>query len=151
MTEAPRVLVLNGPNLNLLGRREPIYGSTTYPELVEALIERGGGLHLQVEVRQTNHEGELVDWLQEAMSGVAGVVLNPAGLTTTSVALRDAAGLLSCPLVECHITNIHAREEWRQHSLISPIADAVIVGAGVHSYHLALRHVATLIARPKES
>jgi 3-dehydroquinate dehydratase II len=137
------ILVLNGPNLNLLGTREPqIYGSTTYSDLV-ALCERTGAeVGVPVRVRQTNHEGEMVDWVQEAARTGDPVVLNGAGWTHTSVALRDACALLTGPLVEVHISNVHAREEFRWHSYISAVAAGVIVGLGVTGYALAIRWLA---------
>jgi 3-dehydroquinate dehydratase II len=139
-----RVLVLNGPNLGRLGTREPaVYGRTTYPDLV-ALCERTGAeLGLQVEVRQTDHEGELLGWLHEAADAGAPVVLNAGAWTHTSVAVRDACAQLTAPLIEVHITNVHRREEFRHHSFISGVATGVIVGLGVDGYPLALRWLAT--------
>jgi 3-dehydroquinate dehydratase II len=137
------VLVLNGPNLGRLGTREPaVYGSTTYADLV-ALCERTGAeLGLQVAVRQTDHEGELLGWLHEAADAGAPVVLNAAAWTHTSVAVRDACAQLTAPLIEVHITNVHRREEFRHHSYISGVATGVIVGLGVDGYPLALRWLA---------
>ena len=139
-----RVLVLNGPNLGRLGTREPsVYGRTTYAGLV-ALCERTGkDLGLDVEVRQTDHEGELLGWLHEAADAGWPVVLNAGAWTHTSVAVRDACAQLTAPLVEVHITNVHKREEFRHHSYISGVAAGVIVGLGVDGYALALRWVAT--------
>jgi 3-dehydroquinate dehydratase-2 len=138
-----RVLVLNGPNLGRLGTREPsVYGRTTYAGLV-ALCERTGkDLGLDVEVRQTDHEGELLGWLHEAADAGWPVVLNAGAWTHTSVAVRDACAQLTAPLVEVHITNVHKREEFRHHSYISGVATGVIVGLGVDGYALALRWVA---------
>jgi 3-dehydroquinate dehydratase II len=138
-----RVLVLNGPNLGRLGSREPaVYGRTAYADLV-ALCERTGAeLGLQVEVRQTNHEGELLGWLHEAADAGAPVVLNAGAWTHTSVAVRDACAQLTGPLIEVHITNVHRREEFRHHSYISGVATGVIVGLGVDGYTLALRWLA---------
>jgi 3-dehydroquinate dehydratase II len=138
-----RVLVLNGPNLGRLGTREPaVYGRTTYADLV-ALCERTGAeLGMQVEVRQTDHEGELLGWLHEAADAGAAVVLNAAAWTHTSVAVRDACAQLTAPLIEVHITNVHRREEFRHHSYISGVATGVIVGLGVDGYALALRWIA---------
>jgi 3-dehydroquinate dehydratase II len=137
------VLVLNGPNLGRLGTREPaVYGSTTYADLV-ALCERTGAeLGLRVDVRQTEHEGELLGWLHEAADGAVPVVLNAAGWTHTSVVLRDACALRTAPLVEVHISNVHAREGFRHHSYVSAVASGVIVGLGVQGYALALRWIA---------
>jgi 3-dehydroquinate dehydratase-2 len=139
-----RVLVLNGPNLGRLGTRQPIiYGSTPYAEL-EALCVRGGNeLGLDVEVRQTDHEGELLGWLHEAADTETPVVLNAAALTHTSVGLGDACAMLTAPLVEVHISNVHKREEFRHHSYVSAYAAGVIVGLGVEGYVLALSWIAS--------
>jgi 3-dehydroquinate dehydratase II len=135
-----RVLVLNGPNLGRLGRREPEkYGTTTYAELVELCQGTGAELGLDVDVRQTDAEHELLGWLHEAADDGCAVVLNPAAWTHTSVALRDACAMLTGPLVEVHITNVHAREPFRQHSYVSPVATAVVAGLGIDGYLLALR------------
>ena len=137
------VLVLNGPNLGRLGTREPeVYGATTHADLV-ALCERtGAGLGLAVEVRQTDHEGELLGWLHEAADAGTPVVLNAASWTHTSVAVRDACAQLTAPLVEVHISNVHRREAFRHHSYVSGVATGVIVGLGVTGYALALRYLA---------
>ncbi|WP_300019507.1 type II 3-dehydroquinate dehydratase [Pseudonocardia sp.] len=137
------VLVLNGPNLGRLGTREPaVYGSTTHADLV-ALCERTGAERgLAVQVRQTDHEGELLGWLHEAADTGTPVVLNAGAWTHTSVAVRDACAQLSAPLVEVHISNVHRREEFRHHSYISAVADGVIIGLGVAGYALALRWIA---------
>ena len=139
-----RVLVLNGPNLGRLGTREPeIYGSTSYAEL-EALCVRGGEeLGLDVEVRQSDHEGELLGWLHEAADAGVPVVLNAAALTHTSVGLGDACAMLTAPLIEVHISNVHKREEFRHHSYVSAHATGVIVGLGVEGYVLALSWIAS--------
>lgn len=137
------VLVLNGPNLGRLGSREPDkYGTTTYAGLVELCERTGTELGLAVEVRQTDHEGELIGWLHEAADAGTPVVLNAAGWTHTSVAIRDACAQLRAPLVEVHISNVHAREEFRHHSYISAVASGVIVGLGIDGYVLALRWIA---------
>jgi 3-dehydroquinate dehydratase-2 len=142
----PRVLVLNGPNLNLLGRREPeIYGSVTLAQVSQSLSQTGEGWGVAVDFRQSNSEAVLIDAAQEAMSDFDAVIINAGGLSHTSVSLRDALAMLSVPVVEVHITNIHAREEFRHHSYISEVARAVIVGAGTNGYLLALEHAATLI------
>jgi 3-dehydroquinate dehydratase-2 len=138
------VLVLNGPNLGRLGSREPdVYGSTTYAELVAACEKAGGELGLEVEVRQTDSEAELVRWLHEAADNGWPVVLNPAAFTHYSYALRDACAQLTAPLVEVHITNPHTREEFRHTSVVSGVATGVIAGFGLDSYILALRAVAS--------
>jgi 3-dehydroquinate dehydratase-2 len=133
------VLVLNGPNLGRLGRREPtIYGDTTHAELAALCVKGGQELGLSVEVRQTDHEGELLGWLHEAADTATPVVLNAGAWTHTSIALRDACATLTAPLVEVHISNVHQREEFRHHSYVSGVATGVIVGLGVEGYILAL-------------
>lgn len=134
------ILVLNGPNLNLLGSREPgIYGKLTLGELDERCRAWGQELGVTVECRQSNHEGELVGWLQEAESqGFSGVILNAAGYTHTSVALRDAVSAIRVPVVEVHLSNVFAREEFRQRSLLSAVCAGTITGLGPLSYKAAL-------------
>jgi 3-dehydroquinate dehydratase II len=137
--ESTRVLVLNGPNLGRLGTREPdIYGPTSYAELVALCVRGGAELGLQVEVRQTDHEGELLGWLHEAADVGTPVVLNAGALTHTSVGLGDACAMLTAPLVEVHISNVFARESYRHSSYVSAHATGVIVGLGVEGYVLAL-------------
>ena len=139
------VNIVNGPNLGRLGRREPeVYGHTTHDDLV-ALIEREAAeLGVKVVVRQSDSEGELLDWIHAAADAGEPVILNAGGLTHTSIALRDACAELSAPLIEVHISNVFAREEFRHHSYLSPIASGVIVGCGVQGYALALRYLAGL-------
>jgi 3-dehydroquinate dehydratase-2 len=138
-----KVLVLNGPNLDLLGTREPeIYGSTTHADLSELCVRTGKELSLDVEVRQTNHEGEMVEWLHEAATEKWPVVLNAAAWTHYSIAIADACAMLNAPLLEVHISNVHKREEFRHHSYISAHASGVLVGLGVQGYALALRWLA---------
>jgi 3-dehydroquinate dehydratase II len=135
----PRVLVLNGPNLARLGTREPaIYGSTSYSELAALCVRAGAELGLAVEVHQSDSEADLLHWLHEAADDQLAVVLNAGALSHTSVALRDAAAARTAPLVEVHISNVHAREEFRHHSYLSAVASGVIVGLGVEGYVLAL-------------
>lgn len=143
-TPAPlRVLVLNGPNLARLGTREPqIYGTTTHAELAASCVAAGAELGVEVEVRQTDAEHQMLQWLHEATDEGRAVVLNPGAWTHTSVALRDACAGLTAPLVELHISNVHAREEFRRHSYVSPVATAVIAGLGVAGYPLAIRWLA---------
>ncbi|MGW5054645.1 type II 3-dehydroquinate dehydratase [Actinokineospora sp. NPDC004072] len=137
------MLVLNGPNLGRLGTREPqVYGSTTHADLAELCVRTGAVLGVEVEVRQTDHEGEMVGWLHEAADRDLPVVLNAGAWTHYSIAVRDAAAQLSAPLVEVHISNVHKREEFRRHSVLSDIAAGVIVGLGVDGYALALRWLA---------
>jgi len=137
------VHVINGPNLGRLGRREPdVYGDTTHDQLA-ALIEREADtLGLKAVVRQSDNESELLDWIHAAADAGEPVILNAGGLTHTSVALRDACAELTAPLIEVHISNVHAREEFRRHSYLSPVATGVIVGLGVQGYLLALRYLA---------
>ncbi|GHF38603.1 3-dehydroquinate dehydratase-2 [Amycolatopsis bartoniae] len=138
-----KVFVLNGPNLGRLGKREPaVYGSTTHADLAELCVRTGNELGLDVEVRQTDHEGEMVGWLHEAADGGFPVVLNAGAWTHYSIAVRDAAAQLTAPLIELHISNVHRREEFRHHSVLSDIATAVMAGLGVPGYALALRWLA---------
>ena len=138
-----RVLVLNGPNLGRLGSREPdVYGSTSYAGLVEECTSLGRELDLEVEVRETNDEGELIRWLHEAADGELPVVLNPGAFTHYSYGMRDAASQRTAPLIEVHISNPHAREEFRHTSVVSAVASGTIAGFGLASYALALRAVA---------
>jgi 3-dehydroquinate dehydratase-2 len=139
-----RVLVLNGPNLRRLGVREPdVYGPSTYAELEALCVGGGSELGLDVEVRQSEHEGELLGWLHGAADESTPVVLNAGALTHTSVALGDACAMLTALLVEVHISNVHKREAFRQHSYISIHAAGVIVGLGVEGYILALSWIAS--------
>lgn len=139
-----RVLVLNGPNLRRLGVREPtVYGRTTYAELEALCVGGGSELGLDVEVRQSEHEGELLGWLHAAADESTPVVLNAGALTHTSVALGDACAMLTAPLLEVHISNVHTREAFRQHSYVSAHAAGVIVGLGVEGYVLALSWIAS--------
>ncbi len=141
-----RVLVLNGPNLGRLGSREPdVYGSTTHDDLVALCVAEGESLGLEVEVRQTDDEATLVHWLHEAADGKVPVVINPAAFTHYSYALRDACAQRTAPLVEVHLSNPHAREEFRHTSVVSAVASGTIAGFGVDSYLLALRAVAKLV------
>jgi len=138
------VLVVNGPNLNLLGTRKPeVYGTTTLADVEELCRQEAGKLGLDLTFRQSNHEGQLIDWIHEAGAEVKagtciGAVFNPGAFTHTSVALHDAIEGASLPLIELHISNVHKREEFRHHSYISPVARGIIVGFGVHGYALAI-------------
>ena len=137
------VLVLNGPNLGRLGRREPeVYGSTTHDDLVAMIEAEAAELGLSAVVRQSDSEAQLLGWMHAAADAGDPVILNAGALTHTSIALRDACAELSAPLIEVHITNVHAREEFRHHSYISSVATGVIVGLGVQGYLLALRYLA---------
>jgi 3-dehydroquinate dehydratase-2 len=138
------VHVLNGPNLNRLGMREPeIYGRTTLAEIEAMCREAAGGRPLVF--RQTNFEGELVGWIHEAIDADAGIVINPAGLSFRSIPLVDALRMVSAPLLEVHLSNIHGRDELHQHSLVSPLATAVIAGLGAAGYPIAVRALADLL------
>ena len=138
-----KVYVLNGPNLGRLGTREPdVYGATTYADLVETCEDRGKELGLDVTVRQTDAEHEMIGWLHAAADEQAAVVLNPGAWSHYSYAVRDACSQLRAPLIEVHISNIHTREEFRHHSVISAVATGVIAGLGIDGYRLALEHIA---------
>jgi 3-dehydroquinate dehydratase-2 len=142
-----RILVLHGPNLNLLGEREPeIYGHTTLAEIDRQLTALAGELGVTIETFQSNHEGELVDRIQAGRGRIAAIVVNAAGYTHTSVALRDALAAAVVPVVEVHLSNVHRREPFRHHSLIAGVATGQILGFGVDSYLLGLRAAASLAA-----
>ena len=142
----PLIVILNGPNLNMLGTREPEkYGATTLDELESLCAEGAEALGLAIDFRQSNSEGELVTWIQECRGRAAGIIINPAGYTTTSIAMLDALLAVGLPTIEVHITNIHRREEFRHHSFISKAATGVIAGLGVRGYLLALDAMAGLI------
>lgn len=137
------VLVLNGPNLGRLGKRQPeTYGSTTHAELAAQLISYGSELGLDVQVRQTDAEAEMICWLHEAADGAIPVVLNPAAWTHYSVAIADAVAQRTADLIEVHLSNVHAREEFRRHSYVTPYASGVIAGLGIAGYEAALRVLA---------
>ncbi len=140
------VVVLNGPNLNLLGKRQPeIYGRETLAD-VEANCRRvGGELAPAIEFRQSNREYEIIDWIHEARGRAAGIVINPAAFTHTSVAILDALLTFEGPIIEVHISNVHKREPFRHHSYVSMAASGVIVGCGVQGYTLALQRIAALL------
>ncbi|OHZ30072.1 type II 3-dehydroquinate dehydratase [Agrobacterium vitis] len=134
------IFVLNGPNLNALGKREPgIYGGKTLSDIETECVRFGEQLGIAVDCRQSNHEGDLVDWLHEAGDKAAGVALNAGAYTHASIALHDAMRAIAVPVVEVHISNVHAREEFRHTSMIAPAAKGVICGFGPHSYLLALQ------------
>ena len=143
----PLITVLNGPNLNLLGTREPEkYGHATLDDVEALCAEAAEDLGLAIDFRQTNGEGELVTWVQECRGRSAGIIINPAGYTTTSIALLDALLAVGLPVIEVHITNIHRREEFRHHSFVSKAATGVIAGLGVQGYALALQAMAGLVS-----
>ena len=141
-----RIYVLNGPNLNLLGVREPeVYGRETLADVAKACETAAARLDLQVDVRQSNHEGQIIDWIQEARGAAAGIVINPAGFTSTSIAILDALKTFEGPIIEVHISNIHRREAFRHHSYVSLAATGVIAGLGTQGYVLALEAMARLL------
>lgn len=138
--------VINGPNLNLLGQREPeIYGSTTLADIEADCRSVGGGLGLDVRFRQSNAEGELIDWVQQARTSAAGIIINPGAYSHTSIALLDALNACTIPVLEVHITNIHKRESFRHHSYVSQRAEGVIAGFGPEGYRFAVMRLATLL------
>jgi 3-dehydroquinate dehydratase-2 len=142
----PTVLVLNGPNLNLLGAREPhIYGSLTLAEVEGVCRDAAQAAGLALDFRQSNHEGVLVDWIQAARGTAAGIVINPGGYSHTSVAIHDALRLFEGPILEVHLSNIHQREAFRHHSYVSLVARGIICGLGAHGYALAVAAVARLL------
>jgi 3-dehydroquinate dehydratase II len=145
------IFIINGPNLNLLGTREPEkYGRASLADVEKLCRETGKRHDLAIEFRQSNHEGEIVDWIQEAhVQEAAGIVLNPAGYTTTSIAILDAILAVQVPVVEVHITNIHARESFRHHSYVSKGAKAVICGFGIEGYALAITGPAAISGTKK--
>ena len=140
------IFILNGPNLNLLGVREPsVYGHDTLADIEERCLARASALDLQIDFRQSNHEGQLVDWIQEARESADGIILNAGALTHTSVALLDALTAAGLPVIEVHLSNIFRRESFRHRSFVSLAADGVICGLGPQGYELALDAVASLI------
>lgn len=140
------VYVLNGPNLNLLGRRQPeIYGRETLADVETDCRQVAAGLGLDLEFRQSNREYELIDWIHEARERAGGMVINPAAFTHTSVAILDALATCDFPIVEVHISNIHRREPFRHHSYVSGIAAAVIAGCGIQGYAMGLQRIARLL------
>ena len=144
-----QVLVLNGPNLGRLGSREPeVYGSQTFADLVELCQASGRELGLEVAVRQTDDEAEMIRWVHEAVDAERPVVLNPAAFTHYSYALRDALAMRTAPVIEVHISNLAAREQFRHVSVVSAVADGTIAGFGLMSYELALQAIARLAAAP---
>jgi 3-dehydroquinate dehydratase-2 len=138
-----QILLLNGPNLNLLGTRQPeLYGHATLADVERDAVALGTTLGFEVTCLQSNHEGQLVDWIQGARADVAGIVINPAAYTHTSVAILDALNMFDGPVIEVHISDIHKREEFRHHSFVSYRSDEVIIGQGVDGYQQALRMLA---------
>ena len=145
-SKQPLIVVLNGPNINMLGLRQPaIYGRATMDDVEALCAETAEQLGLSIDFRQTNGEGELISWVQQCRGRAAGIIINPAGYTTTSIGLMDALLATELPVIEVHITNIHRREEFRQHSYVSKVAVGVIAGLGVGGYALALTAMADLL------
>lgn len=145
MPTPPVIFALNGPNLNLLGSREPrIYGTQSLDDVKSAVDERAKGLGVKVDFRQSNHEGELVDWLQEAMAKASAVILNAGGYSHSSIAIRDAAAALQIPVIEVRLSNVYAREPFRRQSFVAQVARGSIVGFGPLGYLLALDAAAQL-------
>jgi len=142
------VWVLNGPNLNRLGSREPdVYGNTSYEQLVDLIVEESRALHFEPDVRQTNDEAQLIEWLHDAADQSIPVIMNPAAFTHYSYAIRDACAMLTAPLIEVHLSNPVAREEFRHTSVVSGVATGSISGFGVDSYRLALRALVSVLSR----
>lgn len=140
------IAVLNGPNLNLLGERDPaIYGRVTLEDIEKLCLVTADELGYDVDFRQTNHEGALIDSIHELRSVAAGIVINAAAYTHTSIAIHDALATVRCPIVEVHLSDIHAREPYRHRSFVSDLSEATITGKGAHGYELAIRHVDHLV------
>ena len=143
----PLVLLLNGPNLNLLGKRQPeIYGHETLDDVARDCAALGRDLGLDTDLRQSNHEGQIIDWIHEARETAAGIIINPGAFTHTSIAILDALNAFDGVVIECHISNIHKREAFRHHSYVSLRADGVLAGLGVEGYALAVRRICSLCA-----
>lgn len=144
---AKRVLVLNGPNLNLLGKRQPeIYGRETLADVEQDCLALAGELGIELAFHQSNWEGQIIDWIHAARETAAGIVINPGAFTHTSVAILDALNAFEGVVIEVHISNVHKRESFRHHSYVSLRADGIIVGCGTQGYQLALRRIAALTA-----
>ena len=152
MAKAPKVLILNGPNLNMLGTRQPeIYGAVTLADIEAACEKRARELGLAAECRQSNSEGELVGWIQAARNDAQAVIINPGGYSHTSVAILDALLAADLPIVEVHLSNIHRREEFRHHSYVSKAAQGVICGFGARGYIMALEALAAQLVESQEA
>lgn len=142
-----RILLVNGPNLNLLGVREPgVYGSDTLDDVVALATSTATDLGYELRAVQSNHEGVLIDAIHAARTDCAAIIINPGAFTHTSIALRDALAAVNLPVAEVHLSNVHAREEFRHHSYIAPIAECVIAGAGIQGYEFAVRRMATILS-----
>ncbi len=140
------IYILNGPNLNLLGKRQPeIYGNETLDDVQTQCQKTANAADMDIKLMQSNHEGQIVDWIQEARDNAAGIIINPAALTHTSIAVLDALNTFDGPVIEVHVSQIHKRESFRHHSYVSMRADAVIAGCGVQGYALATQRMAQLL------
>lgn len=145
-----KILVIHGPNLNLLGKREPgIYGTVTLDQINMKLTGLAEAAGIELIIKQSNHEGIIVDWIQESMGQVAAIVINPGAFTHYSIAIRDALAAVALPVVEVHLSNIHQREEFRHHSVIAPVAIGQITGFGADSYYLGLQAALSLISKER--
>ena len=152
MSEARKILLLNGPNLNLLGTREPeIYGSTTLADIESRCAGRAGALGLELECRQSNSEGALVDTIQDAQGRCRGIIINPGAYTHTSIAILDALAACGLPVIEVHLSNIHRREDFRHSSYVSKVAEGVICGFGPEGYEMALDAMARILAQGEQA
>jgi 3-dehydroquinate dehydratase-2 len=152
VAETAKILILNGPNLNLLGTREPeTYGTTTLAMIEQACVRRASELGLSVDFRQSNSESELVGWIQTAGSAADGIIINPAAYTHTSIAILDALKAAGPPIIELHLSNIHRREPFRHHSYVSSVATGIICGFGAHGYELALEAMGVLVGAKREA
>ena len=148
----PKILILNGPNLNLLGTREPeIYGRDTLSDIEQKCRLHGQAIGCEIDFQQSNSEGEIVDWIQLAQQDSDGIIINPAAYTHTSVAIMDALKQFKKPIVEIHISNIFSREPFRHHSYISPVANGIICGFGAHGYSIALDAISQLVSNKEEN
>ena len=144
----PTVYILNGPNLNLLGKREPhIYGHETLADVEAQCRALADGLKLSIEFHQSNAESQLIDWIHAAREKAAAIIINPGAFTHTSIAILDALKACECPIIELHISNVHRREDFRHHSYVSLAATGVMAGFGTHGYQLAVQHIAHLIGK----
>ena len=151
MADAVKILILNGPNLNLLGTREPdIYGHDTLADIERRCAQKAKALGFEIAMRQSNNEGDLINWIHEAVKEWSAIVINPAAYTHTSVAIMDALKLVNCPIVEVHISNIYQRETFRHHSYVSPVATGVICGFGPAGYEFALEAISDLLRKKEE-
>jgi len=151
MADPVKILIVNGPNLNLLGIREPdIYGRETLADIEQRCVQKAKALGFKITMRQSNHEGELIDWIHEAVTIWSAIIINPAAYTHTSVAIMDALKLVNCPIVEVHISNIYQRETFRHHSYVSPVATGVICGFGSAGYEIALEAISGLLRKKEE-